>query len=60
MSREGNRLIHEEVSKRGGPSKYSVVLGQRFVVSAEGEGVDIGTLKSAVGTIELAKLEALK
>lgn len=60
VTREGNRVIHEEVSKRGGPNKYSVILGQRFVVAAQGDGVDIGAVKSAVGSIDLAKLEALK
>lgn len=59
MRREGNRLVREEVSKRGGPNSYSVILADRYVVSAEGN-VDIGTLKSAVGSIDLAKLEALK
>ena len=38
----------------------SVVLGERYVVSAEGNGVDINALKSAVGSIDLARLEALK
>jgi len=58
--KEGNRVIHEEVDKRGGRSKYTVVVGERFVASAQGKGVDIDTLKSAVGSIDLAKLEALK
>jgi hypothetical protein len=58
--KEGNRLVHEEVSKRGGQNKYSVVLNERFVVSAEGAGVDIGTLKSAVNGLDLGKLESLK
>ena len=60
MRREGNRLVHEEISKTGGPSKYTVVLAERFVVSAEGEGVDIEVLRKAVASIDLAKLEALK
>jgi hypothetical protein len=60
MRREGNRLVREEISKRGGTNTYSVILADRFVVSAEGRGVDIGTLKSAVGALDLAKLEALK
>lgn len=58
--KEGNRVIHEEVDKRGGRSKYTVVVGERFVASAQGKGVDIDTLRSAVGSIDLAKLEALK
>ncbi len=58
--KEGTRLVHEEVSKKGGQNKYSVVLADRFVVSAEGQGVDIATLKSAVGGLDLTKLESLK
>jgi hypothetical protein len=60
MRREGNRMVREEVSKRGGTNTYAVILGDRFVVSAEGSGVDIATLKSAVGSLDLAKIEALK
>lgn len=58
--REGTRVVHEEVAKRGGRNKYSLVLADRFVVSAEGNGVDINTLKSAVASLDLAKLEAMK
>ena len=32
--KEGTRVVHEEVSKRGGDNKYSIVLGDRFVVTA--------------------------
>ena len=59
--REGNRLVREEVSKRGGTNHYSVILADRFVVSAEGKGgVDIATLKSAVNGLDLSKIESLK
>jgi MFS family permease len=58
--KEGNRMVHEEVSKTGGNNKYAVVLANRFVVSADGKGVDIDTLKSAVGSLDLARLEAMK
>lgn len=60
LRREGNRMVREEVSKRDGTSSYSVILADRFVVTAEGRGVDIATLKSAVASLDLAKLEALK
>ena len=60
MRREGNRVVREEISKRGGSNEYSVILADRFMVSAEGQGVDIGTLKKAVGALDLGKLEALK
>jgi hypothetical protein len=57
--RDGNRLVHEEVDKRGGNSKYTVVLADRFIVEAEGP-VDLGALKSAVNALDLGKLESLK
>lgn len=60
MHREGNRLIHEEVSKTGGTNRYAVVIAERYMVEAEGEGVDIDTLRKAVRSIDLAKLEQLK
>jgi hypothetical protein len=57
--RDGTRIVHEEVDKKSGHSEYTVVLGNRFVVSAEGN-VDIATLKSAVNGLDLGRLEALK
>jgi hypothetical protein len=58
--REGNRVVHEEISKSGGNNKYALVLNDRFVVSAHGTGVDINALKSAVNGLEIGKLEAIK
>jgi hypothetical protein len=60
MRRDGNRLVREEISKRGGTQTYSVILADRFVVTAEGRGVDIDALRAAVASLDLAKLETLK
>lgn len=57
--KEGTRVVHEEVDKRGGHSQYSVVLASRYVVSARGNA-ELSALKSAVNGLDLAKLEALK
>lgn len=57
--RDGTRIVHEEVDKRGGRSEYTVVLANRFVVSAEGNA-DISALKAAVNGLDLGKIEALK
>ena len=54
------RLTHEKISKTGGTNEYAIVIADRFVVSAKGNGVDINTLKSAVSSIDLAKLESMK
>jgi hypothetical protein len=54
------RLVHERQSKTGGTNEFAVVLGDRFVVGASGSGVGLNELKSAVGRLELAKLESMK
>src|SRR5450756_897928 len=54
------RLVHEKTSKRGGTNEFSLVLGERFVVSASGVGVELKELKAAVTSLDLAKLEAMK
>jgi hypothetical protein len=58
--KEGNRLIHEETDKNTNQNKYTVVVAERFVVEAEGNNVDLGTLKSAVAGLDLGKLESMK
>ena len=53
------RLVHEKSLKSGG-GEYSVVIADRFMVDAKSSSVDLGTLKSAVGSLDLGKLEAMK
>jgi hypothetical protein len=55
----GNRLVHEKTSKSG-DNEFGIVLGDRFMVSARGRGVELGELKTAVSSLELGKIEALK
>lgn len=57
--KEGGRTVHERISKKGGDNEYAVILADRFVVNAEGSA-DIAALRSAVGALNLAKLESLK
>ena len=54
------RLVHEEQDKQGGSNRYMVVVADRFIVAAHGNGVDLPTLKSAVNGVNLAALESLK
>jgi hypothetical protein len=58
--KEGNRFVHEEISKRGGTNAYTVILADRFIVSGRGTGIDIDTVKKAVDGLDLGKIEALK
>ena len=57
---EGDRIVHEQVDKHGGGNEYTVVVAQRFIVSAKGHDVDLDTLKSGVNAVDLAKLQSLK
>jgi hypothetical protein len=56
----GGRLVHEKTSKNGGTNEYAIVLGDRFVVSAESQSVGMSDLKAAVSGLDLGKLEAMK
>lgn len=58
-SKVDGRLVHEK-SRKDGRNEYSVILGERFIVTAKGNGIDLNTLKSAVASLDLAKLEAMK
>ena len=53
------RLTHEQTSK-GGSSEFSIVLGDRFVVTAKGRNLELPALKAAVSGLDLGKLEAMK
>jgi hypothetical protein len=57
---EGNRVVHEEWNKSG-DGEYTLIIADRFVIVAKGNGVsDMGALKAAVASVNLAGLEALR
>jgi hypothetical protein len=58
--RVDGRLVHQRVSKTGGTNEFAIVLGDRFIVTAKGDGVDINALRGAVAGLNLQKLESMK
>lgn len=58
-SADGN-LVHEEWDTQSKYGEYSVVVGKRFTVKANGNVDSIEQLKQAVASIDLTKLESLK
>jgi hypothetical protein len=59
--RVDGRLVHEKGSKRpGGSDELTIIVAERFVVSAKGRGVALAELKTAIAGLDLSKLEALK
>ena len=53
------RMTTESYDKTAKHGEYSVLVGERFMVHAEGDGMDMDALKSAVAAIDKGKLEAL-
>jgi hypothetical protein len=58
--KQGDRIVHERISKTGGSNEFGILIGERFLISAEGNGIDIGTLRGAVMGLDLARLESLR
>jgi hypothetical protein len=56
----GGRLMHERMSKTGGTNEFGIVLGDRFMVSAKGNGVNLDQLRTAVSGLDLGRLESMK
>lgn len=56
----GGRLVHQRISKTGGDNEFSLVLGDRFVVSARGRGITFDQLKAGLAELDLGKLESMK
>jgi len=53
-------MVHEEWNTQSKSGEYSVVLGKRFTVKANGTADSIDQLKQAVTGIDIGKLESLK
>ena len=58
--RVGSRLVHEQQSKTGGTHEYGILLGDRFMVTVHGRGMDFSELETAVSRLDLDRLEALR
>jgi Yip1-like protein len=56
---DGN-MVHEAWDSQSKSGEYSVVLGKRFTVKANGNVDSIDQLKQAVTSVDMSKLESLK
>ena len=56
----GGRRFHEKYDKSAKSGEYTMIVGQRYMVEVRGSGVDMATLKKAMESIDLAKLESMK
>lgn len=60
--KQDGRLVQESWDSSNHNGEFSIVLGERFSVklSGNGEGLDMNVLKSALSSLNLAGLEAMK
>jgi hypothetical protein len=53
------RMTQESYDRATRHGEYSVLVGDRFMVNAQGDGVTMDELKAAVGAVGVARLEGL-
>jgi hypothetical protein len=58
--KSGGQLVHEKWDNRSSSGEYSVIVSERFSVQVSGNAANIGELKSAVSSVNLSGLAALK
>ena len=51
---------HEKYDKQSKSGELSVLVGNRFTVEANGNGIDMDALKAALGKVDLGKLDGMK
>jgi hypothetical protein len=57
---QGGTMVHEQWDNSSGQGEYSAVVADRFMVKIEGHAPNIEALKSAVGSVDVAGLAALR
>lgn len=60
IGRVDGRMTTEEYDSKARSGQYSVLVGERFTVEADGSNVGIDDLKQAVNAVPFGRLEALK
>jgi len=59
VGKVGGRMTQESYDRTSRHGEYSVLVADRFMVQATGDGVSIDDLKAAVGAVGIGQLESL-
>ena len=59
MGKIDGRMTNEEFDNQSKVGKYSVIVANRFMIEADGQGADMGDLKNAVNAVGFGRLEGL-
>jgi hypothetical protein len=57
--KDGDHMVTEKWSKAGSSGSYGVIVGDRFMIEADGQAASIDELKAAVATVDQDDLEDL-
>lgn len=58
-TRVDGRMVHE-IRSKSGDNEYSILLGERFMVTATSRDLTADDLRAAVSALDLGKLESMK
>ena len=58
--KDGARTMHEEYQKDGSRGEVTVILANGVIVEAEGNRMDVDSLKKVIAGVDLGKIEAMK
>jgi hypothetical protein len=58
--KSGGRMVHEQWDNGSNSGEYTLIVADRFSVEASGSAASVDVLKSAVSSIDLGGLEALR
>ena len=56
----GGHKVHEKYNTHSHHAELQALVGKRFAIELTGDGVDMATLESALGMVDLGKLESMK
>lgn len=55
----GGRMTQESYDRQARSGEYSILVGERFMIHARGDGVTMDELKAAVASVDAGRLEGL-
>jgi hypothetical protein len=58
--KDGARTMHEEYQKDGSRGEVTVILANGVIVEADGNRMDVDSLKKVIASVDLGKIEAMK
>jgi hypothetical protein len=58
--KDGARTVHEEYQKDGSRGEVTVILANGVIVEADGDRIDVDSLKKVIAGVDLGRIEAMK